>query len=220
MTSDDFRRSGVVLAKRVRSVVDSRASLDRLYRRHRRRRVAIRLALAAAVVAGIAAPAILVRLSAPTENTPVGTVTTQPITAVTPTTGSTSLPLTIHAALLDDYSIEGAEGTCTGTAGHASMQVGASVAVIDDATGGEPRVIAEAVISNTGTVVDAVRVRALGLPSTESACLFDLATITAEPENVGSLVIAGRFWPPTDRFESGTTRAGRQIVFYSRGVRP
>ena len=215
MRPDEMRRHGAALAERVRREVDTSVRLDLLLRRQRRSRVVGFAAAAVAVLVLVVGTLWLTGV----EDSPV--VDQPPTPAPSTTIDQRSLPVEVYIALLDEFVVESeALAHCTGTGIHAGIGVGSEVSVIDDRPDQAPRVVAEAVIGDTGALIDAARVDQLGLPAGQSACLFEVTTIPVAVEEVGSLRIGGESWPPPGGFEAGASRAGQQFVFYSRGASP
>ncbi len=203
MIPDDFRSEGIALVERVRAQVDTQEGIDRLYGRRRRSR-AVLVVAAAAMIAVVLGTVVVLRPSS------------QPVGQPPPTTG---LPTTVYLALLDEFAIEDqGPGRCSGTGLHAGFGAGRQGALVDE-TGAdvEPFTIAEA-----GELIDSARAQALGLPTTDQACLFTLVTTSIDIERIGAVFprIGAEEWPPTGGVEAGSSSAGQQHVYYSRGEAP
>ena len=203
MISDDFRSEGIALVKRVRTQVDTHEAIDRLYGRRRRSRATLVLA-AAAVIAVLVGTFVTLRPPS------------QPVGGPPPTT---SLPLTVYMALLDEFVIEDeALGRCTGTGLHAGLGPGREGALVDEA-GADVETFT---IGEAGELIDPGRAQALGLPTTDQACLFRLVTTSIDIERIGGEIprIGAEEWPLAEVFEAGSSRVGQQFVYYSRGEEP
>jgi len=201
---DDFRNEGIALAERVRAQVDTREGLDRLHGRGRRSRATLAVAAAAAMIAVIVGTVVLVRPPS------------QPVGGPLPTT---SLPLTVYMALLDEFVIEDeALGHCTSTGLHAGLGPGREGALVDEA-GADVETFT---IGEAGELIDPGRAQALGLPTTDQACLFRLVTTSIDIARIGGEIprIGVEEWPLAEVFEAGSSRVGQQFVYYSRGEEP
>lgn len=207
MIPDDFRDKGLALQERVRAQIDVPESLDRLHGRRRRSRAALAVAGAAAVIAIVVGTAVV-----RTSDQPIGGPP------------SAGVPVTVYLALLDDFAVENEElGHCTGTGIHAGMGPGSQGALVD-----EPGSAVESfTIAETGALIDGARSRALGIQAAlvetiDQACLFELVTTSMNVEELGSasLTIGNDEWPPAGASLAGSSTAGQQFVFYSRGEQP
>ena len=204
MMPDDFRSEGIALVERVRAQVDTREGLDRLHGRRRRSRATLAVAAAAAMIAVIVGTVVLVRPPS------------QPVGGPLPTT---SLPLTVSMALLDEFVIENEGlGPCTGIGVHAGLGQSREGALVDEA-GADIETFA---IGEAGELIDSQRAQALGLPTTDQACLFRLVTTSIDIARIGGEFprIGVEEWPLGEVFEAGSSRAGQQLVYYSRGEEP
>ncbi len=207
MIPDDFRDKGLALQERVRAQIDVHESLDRLHGRRRRSKAALALAGAAAVIAIVVGVAVVQTSDQPIARPP-----------------SAGLPVTVHVVLLDDFTVENeALGHCTGTGIHAGIGSGSEGALVGESDSAvEPFTIGE-----PGALIDGARLSALGVQaslvdSIDQACLFELATTSMDVQELGSgsLTIGSDEWPPDGASEAGSSTAGQQFVFYSRGEEP
>ncbi len=200
MSPDDFREKGIALSERVRVQVDAGDRLDRLHGRRRRSSAALAVAGAVGVIAVVAA-FLVVRPSSQPADSPTG------------------LPFTVYLALLDEFVIENEDlGECTGSGVHAEVVLGARGALVD-----EPGTVLESfTIDESGDLIGPPRTEELGLQTTEQACLFELLTTSIDIERLFGVSprIGVSQWPPAGVFEAGTSEAGQQFVYYSRGEQP
>jgi hypothetical protein len=205
--SDELRARGTALAERVAAQVDVAGGLERIEGRRRRGRALVAAAGAAFVVLAIVAA---VWLLAPATSELSGPAAPETRDAATP------LPVTFYVALIDDFVVDGAqEGRCVGSGVHAGVAQGTGYELVDR----RQRVVVAGVFGEPGMLIDAARVRALGLDNTESACLFEIGDVRlhGEPAEVVPSSLGGQPWPLPGVVDAGGARVGQQIVFYSRG---
>lgn len=190
-----LRDEGTALVERVRAQVDTREGLDRLRGRQRRMRLGLAVAAVLAVVVGTV---ILVRPAVPPAAGP---------------SSPTDLPVTVSLALLDEFARDGEAG-CVGLGVHGAISIGTRGTIVDSLEGA---LIAPFTVTRPGEIIDAERGAALGLPTTDEACLFTLATVRTDIDRLGgSLLVEGDEWTPSST-EFGAVTAGQQFVYYSRG---
>jgi hypothetical protein len=212
MNDHGFSRAGTALRDTVAAEVDTLDGLDRLRRRHRTSRLELVIVGSIAVLAIVLVTAAVVPASAPRVGQPPASGAANP--SLLP---STELPITVHIALLDGYVIEDeAAAHCTGSGAHEVFAAGAPIAFVD-AAGDVREALA---ISDAGALIDVARAQAMGLPTNDAACLFDLGSTSRDEASLVELAPDAGGFLPARVFEAGWSQAGRQFVFHTRIEEP